>query len=198
MTFEQIRALFKDYTAVCDDRQRLIYKLVNQTKGINGDMAEVGVYRGGTSVLIANADPSRHLYACDTFTGLPSPTPGVDTHQKGDFKDTSYEGVKKLLRPYPNVRVVRGMFPDERRHSPGYRLNNRYFSFVHLDVDLYESTLACLEFFYTRMPAGAALVVDDYGMPSCPGVKLAVDAFMANKPEKVIDSGFKSCYFIKE
>lgn len=193
MTFEEIRALFKDYTAVCDDRQRLIYRLVTQTKSVLGAMAEIGVYRGGTSLLITTADPERCFFACDTFEGLPAPTPGVDTHSEGDFKDTAYESVRTLLPE--RVAVIQGVFPDKYIHRHMY---TRGFSFVHIDVDLYQPTLDCLKFFYAGLVPGGALVVDDYGMPSCPGVKKAVDEFMADKSEKIIDSGFKSCYFTKE
>lgn len=36
------------------------------------------------------------------------------------------------------------------------------FSFVHLDVDLYESTKSCLEFFYPRLNVGGVISPDDY------------------------------------
>ena len=42
--------------------------------------------------------------------------------------------------------------------------------------------LAC-EFFYPRMQAGGILLFDDYGYPSCPRAREAVDEFFADKPE---------------
>jgi O-methyltransferase len=44
---------------------------------------------------------------------------------------------------------------------------------VHVDVDLYEPTRACLEYFYPRMAAGGIILCDDYGTPAFPGARRA-------------------------
>ena len=43
------------------------------------------------------------------------------------------------------------------------------YRFVHIDVDIYEPTYACLEYFHPRMVEGGLIVIDDYGFPSWPG-----------------------------
>lgn len=192
MTFEEIRAAFGDYTAVDDSRQRLIHYLVRMTSNLGGSMAEIGVYKGGTSYLIANTDPRRPLFSCDSFEGLPKPGE-MDTHLKGDFSDVSYESVIKKLH-FPQVQVIKGFFPDTQLH--GKMLSNE-FSFVHIDVDLYASTLECLKVFYDRMVLGGIVVVDDYGLTTCPGIKQSVDEFMVGKPETLITTGQYNCYFRK-
>ena len=53
------------------------------------------------------------------------------------------------------------------------QLNNAKFSFVHLDVDLYESTKESINFFSPRMIRGGIIVVHDYGCSR--GVRKAVD-----------------------
>ena len=58
---------------------------------------------------------------------------------------------------------------------------NRRFSFVHLDVDLYQSTLDCLNFFYPRLSLGGIIISHDY--TTAEGVDLAFDEFFSNKPE---------------
>ncbi len=193
MTFNEIRAAFNEYTAVDDNRQRLIFDLTINTKILGHSMAEIGVYRGGTSFLIGHTDPSRTLYVCDSFKGLPAPS-SVDAHHlEGDFSDTSYKQVVDKLSGL-NVSIIKGFFPDPIVHK---KMEDKKYSFVHIDVDLYQSTLECLGFFYSRLVSGAALVVDDYGMSSCPGVKVAVDEFMSDKAEILVGSGHNSCYFIK-
>lgn len=54
--------------------------------------------------------------------------------------------------------------------------------FMHLDVDIYESTRCALEFLDHRLVKGGVVVVDDYGFVTCPGVKRAVDEFVLDKP----------------
>jgi hypothetical protein len=50
-----------------------IFRAVKQTSKINGDIAEVGVYRGGSSKLICEAKGNKRLHLFDTFEGLPAP-----------------------------------------------------------------------------------------------------------------------------
>src|SRR2546430_11261444 len=52
----------------------------------------------------------------------------------------------------------------------------------HIDVDLYTSTLACLEFFYPRLVPGGILLSHDYSLLT--GVKAAFTEFLAGKPER--------------
>ena len=143
--------------------------------------------------MIASTDPSRMLYACDSFEGLPGNNKDIDLHQKGDFADTSFEAVRKHL-DLPNVEVIKGFFLDPIIHKHMYDLK---YSFVHIDVDLYQPTLDCLEFFYKRMVPVGVLVLDDYKHYSCPGVERAVVEFMVGKPEDVVDTTQLSCYVVK-
>jgi O-methyltransferase len=66
---------------------------------------------------------------------------------------------------------------------------------VHLDADLYESTMAGLEFFYPRMPPGAILICHDY--LSSEGVNAAFGEFFADKPEPVIELTGYQCLVVK-
>lgn len=195
MTFKEIRSKIDFYTAVDDNRLKIIYDKVLDTKNLGGYMAEVGVYQGGSAKLIALTDPSRILFACDTFKGLPEPTSmDLNTiHKKGDFDNTSVELLYERLH-LPNVQIVEGLFPN-RMQIP---MINGLYSFVHIDVDLYQSTLDCLNFFYNRMTKGGIIVCDDYEWKDTPGVTIAFDKFMSDKSEKLVNTGFNSCYFIRE
>ena len=65
-----------------------------------------------------------------------------------------------------------------------------------MDVDLYESTKAGLEFFYPRMSRGGIIMSHDY--PSLNGVLKAVTEFFADKPDPVIDiAGGEQCLIVK-
>ena len=52
-----------------------------------------------------------------------------------------------------------------------------------LDGDLYQSILMSLELVYPRLPPGSAMVLDDYGWDTLPGVERACSDFLADKPE---------------
>ena len=148
-----------------------------------GARAEAGVYRGGSAELIAAAKPPAtpfHLF--DTFGGMPAVAPGDGAFRPDDFADTSVTSVRRRLGGTLGVEFHPGVFP-ETAATPARRATR--FQFVHLDLDLYQSTLAGLEFFYLRLLPGAALVSHDYGFASVPGVKQAFDDFLRGRPKQV-------------
>jgi O-methyltransferase len=160
----------------------ILYCLAQDTtRRCSGDVAECGVYKGGTAKLLAELAPDRPLHLFDTFCGMPETDPGRDLHQAGDFADTTLESVRAYLSGHANVNCVAGMIPESL-----YGVRDRKFSFVHVDLDIYSSIKVACEFFYPRLEGGGVLLFDDYGYPSCPGGRAAVDEFFADKPETKI------------
>ena len=162
-------------------------KLIIYTKlanSLEGDIAEVGVYKGGSAEIIAsNKNENKNLYLFDTFEGMPEVDEKFDNvHKKKDFNNTSYSSVCTGLSRYKNVSIYKGIFPDD--HSD--KIKNNKFSLVHIDVDIYKSYIDCLNFFYPRMVDGGIIALDDYYAPTCKGAKLAIDEFFLDKPEKPI------------
>ena len=67
---------------------------------------------------------------------------------------------------------------------------------LHLDVDIYDSTLNSLKFFYPRMSRGGCIISHDY--PSSEGVKKAFDEFFEDKPEIIIEPfAINQCLIVK-
>jgi O-methyltransferase len=151
-------------------------------KDVGGDVAEVGVYQGGSAEELVKCFPGRLIHLFDTFTGIPDTVTEFDgTYKPGDHNETSYELVKKRFEKYDNVRIHPGVFPQTAES-----LNGEKFCFVNIDVDIYQSMKDCWEFFYPRLSGGGIFYIeDDYGSPSTPGVKKATDEFLADKPEKI-------------
>jgi hypothetical protein len=172
-----------------------LYQLVLKTRNLEGDLAEIGVYRGGSARLIALLKDHKPLHLFDTFAGMPAVRPDVDQHQAGDFADTSLEAVKRYLSGCSDIVFHPGLFPDSARELG--RTPTR-FCFVHLDVDIYESTKAGLEFFYPRLVPGGVIISHDYRSLKCPGVKRAFDEFFSGKPEPVIELWKTQCLVVKQ
>ena len=61
------------------------------------------------------------------------------------------------------------------------------FCFVHLDTDLYQSTLDSLEFFWPRMVKGGRIISHDYNALEVIGVKQAFQEFFKGSPESIIE-----------
>ena len=132
---------------ISDSEAYQIFIAVKRTAKVNGDIAEVGVYKGGSAKLICEAKGNKALHLFDTFEGLPDlcEMDNPKHFHKGQYLG-SFENVKTYLKKYSNVYFYKGLFP-----STAELIKNKRFSFVNLDVDLYESTLSCLEFFYSKM-----------------------------------------------
>jgi hypothetical protein len=163
---------------------------VKGAEKIQGDLAEVGVYQGASAKLICEMRaPGKTLHLFDTFKGLPDPGDHDTGFIAGEY-ECSLESVKHYLRKYGNVHFYKGYFPGTA--GP---VEDRVFSFVNLDVDLYESTRGALEFFYPRLTAGGILLSHDYNTQV--GVRRAFDEFFADKPEPIIRLMGSQCMVVK-
>ena len=139
--------------------------LVRSVEHLRGDMAELGVYCGGTAKLFALLAPERCLHLYDTFEGIPEDDQEPAGHKKGEFA-ADLEDVQNYLSG-ENVVFHPGTFPDTAV--------NGQFAFVHVDADTYQSTKAAIEWFWPRMTPGGILAFDDYDGENCPGVKRAIE-----------------------
>ncbi len=149
-------------------------------EGLQGSLAECGVYRGALSKFIHDMLPDRRLFLFDTFEGFDQRD--SETQNDERFKDTSVQFVLEYIGRTDNVIIRKGYFPDTARG-----LEDERFVFVMLDFDKFEPTLAALEFFYPRMERGGFLFIHDYNSPESSWASAkAVDGFLADKPEKLI------------
>ena len=99
----------------------------------------------------------------------------------------------KVLKGFNFVEIYKGWIPQKFK-----LVENCKFSFVHIDVDLYEPTLKSLEFFYPRLTEGGIIVCDDYNSKYFDGSKKAWDEyFNKNKSKMNFSPSLSSCFVIK-
>lgn len=172
----------------------VLYSIAQSQNRIPGDIAEVGSYQGGSSKIICEVKDKKNFHIFDTFEGLPHVTDS-DTHfgtkfwNDNDFNQTSEEQVKTYLSKYPNVFIHKGLFPNTAEP-----IKNNLFSFVHLDVDLYQSTLESLKFFYPRLVPGGIILTHDFHSN---GVNIAFKEFFDDKKIPFIELTGSQCMIIK-
>ncbi len=167
-------------TASLVDRFRMLVlqQLLRSTESLDGEVWELGVYRGGTALLIRNTmaagpGPGQRCFRLfDTFCGLPQPDPEHDLHREGEFADVSLDAVKAVVGADDFLDFRPGMIPHTF-----VGLEKSTLRFAHVDLDLYEPIAAAVEFIYPRLLPGGIMVFDDYGFATCPGARAAVDAF---------------------
>ena len=187
---------------------------VDKTAGLEGKIIECGVFRGSTLIgmahrLVLKGRSDFSLIGCDSFEGFPEPTKedalsdGTlhESALKGVYSDTSYEGLQSRISALGyanNIRLVKGFF----NHTlPS--LTNEKFRLVHLDCDLYDSYIACLNILYPLLIPGGYMVFDEYDLAvgAYPGAQKAIDQFLADKPEKIQRYGegtHTRCFIVKQ
>lgn len=171
--------------------QYMIYSLAKAQAALPGAMAEVGVFRGGSARLICEVKGDKPFLLFDTFEGLPpSSAEDRNVHREHQYS-CSLENVQQFLSGYENLHYYPGIFPTSTTNVP-----EQQYCFAHFDVDLYEGTKACLEYFYPRMVTGGVMVSHDYGLLA--GVEQAFQEFFADKPERIIDLPSTQCMIIKQ
>jgi len=154
-----------------------------QQEAVEGEFAEVGVYRGTTSRFLLQCAPERTLHLFDTFQGFAPRDREPENAADSRFKDTSAETVRRALGNSANVAIHAGYFPDT---TAG--LEDRRFAFVLLDLDVYAPTLAGLAFFYPRLARGGYCFVHDYNSPESNwACRRALTEFLSGKPEHLVE-----------
>src|SRR5262245_9580422 len=183
--FGALAADVSAYTINAPDRLYVLWTLARQALGNGGEFWECGVYRGGTARLLrrvieAGAEEAKRpvLRLFDSFAGMKETDGARDLHQPGDFADTGAEAVQRVVGDPPDVMLHAGWIPETFRGLESSRVG-----FVHIDVDLYQSVLDVCTFVRPRMVPGSFMVFDDYGFPSCPGARQAVDEYFAGRTE---------------
>lgn len=179
--FLRISDELKDNCYLDSEERYTIYSSIKSLSKLDGDIAEVGVYKGGSAKLICEIKENKKLYLFDTFEGLPD-TSKDDLVKKGWLSETSLEKVRMYLGNYSDVVFFKGLFPQTAQS-----ISDSKFSFVHLDTDTYQSTFDGLVFFWPRMISGGRIVSHDYNASDVMGVKKAFTEFFKDQQEKIIE-----------
>jgi hypothetical protein len=170
---------------------------------IDGDVVECGVWRGGSSMAVAQAlllagDAKRQLWLFDTYNGMIEPTgedrrlhsdePALDrwleasTAQEGsDWCRASIEDVRANMKRtgYPQERILMVAGKVEQTLLDPANIPE-HIAILRLDTDWYASTRIELECLFDRVPPGGIVILDDYGHWA--GAKRAVDEYLSTRP----------------
>ena len=199
---------WRDLGSRCD-RSPMITMLKSALQ-VSGDVIECGVYRGSSLMRIARTiretQPSKRLFALDSFQGFPEGSvldidvgKGRWKHrvkQKFRFCADTPTRLKRCFDAYGvSGEIVAGYFSQTlsrfRQHS---------FCFVHLDVDLYTSYIECLDALYDRVTPGGVIVFDECDSGAWPGSERAIREFFSHRPETIetLVQGEVTTYYVRK
>ncbi|MSP02596.1 MAG: methyltransferase [Acetobacteraceae bacterium] len=154
-----------------------------------GDFVECGVFKGDMAWMVGEATNFRrsgrqfHLY--DSFSGFdPSQTTDEDFPDMPGFlafanaiysAENLWEDVEARFRDLPHYHLHKGYLPGTLDRD-GYPDRIAY---LHIDLNVANVEIACLERLFDRVVSGGVVVFDDYGWKVYHRQKDAEDAFFA-------------------
>ncbi len=167
-------------------------------RNIPGDLAECGVWRGGSVMLMASTLLSlrctdRTIWLYDTFNGVTPPADDDVQEMSGrKASDILAERERSVADPFWGIasrslvetNLARTGYPLDRfRFVEGDILSTLpatapdRLALVRLDTDWYASTRHELQHLYPRLSPGGVLIIDDYGYWR--GARKATDEYFA-------------------
>ena len=136
---------------------------------------EFGVYKGITINILSKF--VKKIYGFDSFEGLKDEWRGFQNQPKGTF-----DLKKKLPKLNKNANVVVGWVQDTL--EPFLEKNSQPITFVHMDLDTYESTKFVLSKIKPRLARGSVILFDQlYNYPgwSVGEYKALIEVFNENQ-----------------
>lgn len=158
---------------------------------IEGDIAELGVYKGTTARIFKELLENKRIYLFDTFEGFSEDDINLYEKRNGlknEFLDTSLKMVQNFVGVDDRTFYFKGYFPSTTTQL----LGDEKYALVHLDPDLYAPVKSGCEYFYPKLVKGGCMIIHDYYSTYYDGVKKAVDEFFKNKIEIPVPIGDKS------
>lgn len=183
--------------------------LIALKKEVVADFAEAGCWKGHSSYFLSklindyNLKKNKNIkfFIFDSFEGLSEINEKDKNVKKLDqnlikkiktqFVSNDQFVKNEVLKDFKFVEIFKGWIPEKFN-----KVKDKKFSFVHIDVDLYEPTLQSLEFFFPRLIEGGIIVCDDYNSFGFDGAKKAWDEFFNKNKVKINFSPAVSGSFI--
>ena len=185
MNYDLGRQTLRDlYDPMCDYVRYRELELLSEMirmRNVPGAVAEAGVDMGQTSSVLSRLFPDRELFLYDTFDGFPEEAVDVEVSrfafdrevadswkQVRPSSDLIVNRVRQGLLSPERARIRKGIFPASAEED-----RNVTFAFVLLDMDLYQSMLDGLLFFYPRLAPEAYIMLHDYNTCMFEGTRRA-------------------------
>jgi len=134
------------------------------TRNLLGDVAEFGVYQGGTTVFMAKVlqhyGHTGRIYGFDTFAGFPQRKSVLDIYRDKKCEFPDYDAVKRYCSVY-NIELVQGDICETYTRLQGIPLVLSFF-----DTDNYSPTRHALELCVKQTVQGGILAFDHYYSPN--------------------------------
>ena len=162
-------------------RYLTLYEVYKKTLGLNGHIADCGMWKGSTFMYFCKLteifEPHAYtlVHGFDWFEGM---DPGsLDADLVAGSYAGDYEKLTKLIDLQKLDHVARLHKMDVTKQLAPFMAQNLSlrFKIVFLDVGTYEADKAVVEHFWPRLCSGGILILDQYNCENLPGSTVSVN-----------------------
>jgi hypothetical protein len=136
------------------ENQHDLIEFALRASAVDGHYLEFGVFTGGTIRFMARRIDGKTIHGFDSFEGLPEAWSGFSLGRK------AFDVKGRMPRVPANVRLHKGFFdaslPRWLAQNPGP------VAFIHIDCDLYTSTVTILDLLAPHLVPGTVILFDEY------------------------------------
>lgn len=166
MLSEQARTFVSTYlsNALPLNSDADVLRFASDSVTLNGGYFEMGVCIGKTINFIAALNPTQTIYGFDSFEGLPEDWDRDDqVIPMGTFALKNPDEMPFVLH---NVKLYKGWFKESLPAFKKNFFNGSQLAFLHIDCDLYSSTVDVFEALDENIVPGTIIVFDElYNYP---------------------------------
>ena len=205
------------------------YPAYIKSSKLNGCFVECGVGYGRSALIMESIlqmhGDKRDFFFFDSFEGFPNLTSeDLTNSQKARKSQWNYinptiflevlsasKSKDKYSKKYKEdekkrIHIKKGFFENTLNKESKMKIQRcNGISYLHLDVDLYQSYLICLTTLFPLVKSGGVILFDEYEdktLKKFPGSKKAIDEFLISNnlnPDKEIKFDLSGkCYMIKK
>jgi O-methyltransferase len=157
-----------------------IIRHLDNINKINGDIVECGVWKGGFSIFMATAFPTKNIWVVDSFEGfqpleiakyqylnnierhIPSYSLGLPNTEDDFTLDKVKERFKNYQLDSPRIKFIKGFVKDSLPTSKIEKI-----ALLRIDVDAYSATREVLDELYDKVQPGGYIIFDDMCLYEC-------------------------------
>ncbi|VXC27889.1 Macrocin-O-methyltransferase TylF [Pseudomonas sp. 8BK] len=164
-------------------RQHVLCWAARQCARLPGDYVEAGCYKGFSAKIICDylgfaEHTDKNYYLYDAFEHAAD----MAHHAMPEHGEDLYSRVCARFSDYPNVRVIKGLVPESFAQGMPEKV-----AFMHVDMNNAFAEVAVLDALFDRLLPGGMIVFDDYGWLGYSPQQEAEDAWLAGRPERVLE-----------
>lgn len=153
------------------DYKKNVLELLSRTDNIKGNIIEVGIYSGDTTLIIAEYlyknNISKHFIGLDTFKGYKvEDMEGANRASKSNFDtgrwNIGYDSVLERLKEYKDIISLhegdcKVTIPDLIKNKTITEL-----SFIYIDCNLYQPSLKSIQDLWPYLSKGGIVSIDEH------------------------------------